>query len=73
MKNILLCIARFLDLAPSEYEKKMVEKIKNSYSSLRVSSRGVVSVSADEVINNPEFQDLYPKKEAINKISLKAT
>jgi len=69
MKNILLCIARFLDLAPSEAEKKMVDKIKNSYSSLKVSNRGVVSVSADEVINNPEFQDLYPKISEIVKRS----
>lgn len=69
MKNILLCIARFLDLAPSKDEKKMIEKIKNSYSSLRVSNRGVVSVLADEVINNPEFQELYPKVSKIVKKS----
>ncbi|CAD7560617.1 hypothetical protein CIP106467_0827 [Citrobacter europaeus] len=37
----------------------MVRKLKNTYSSLKVVGRGTITVSADEVINNPEFKELY--------------
>lgn len=43
MKIYFLNVLRFLGLAPSKDEENMVAKIKNSYSSLKVSNRGVVS------------------------------
>ncbi|HFU2860265.1 TPA: hypothetical protein ACGQ50_003850 [Enterobacter cloacae] len=54
-------IFSFVGLAPSKEEEEMVKKIKNTYTTLRVVGRGTVTVSADEVIGNPEFQDLYPR------------
>lgn len=65
MKNYFLKLLSLIGLAPTQDEKDMVRKIKNSYSSLKVSGRGVVSVSADEVINNPEFRNLYARASAI--------
>ena len=52
-------ILRFLGLAPGKDEEEMVRKLKNTYSSLKVVGRGTITVSADEVINNPEFKELY--------------
>ncbi|MDQ0020092.1 hypothetical protein [[Curtobacterium] plantarum] len=57
MKKLL----SFVGLAPRKDEEEMVEKIKNTYSSLKVVGRGTVTVSADEVIGNPEFRDLYAR------------
>lgn len=65
MKFYFFKFLSLIGLAPSKDEEEMVRKIKNSYSSLKVSGRGVVSVSADEVINNPEFKDLYARASAI--------
>lgn len=65
MKIYFLNVLRFLGLAPSKDEENMVAKIKNSYSSLKVSNRGVVSVSVDEVIKNSHFKDLYARASAI--------
>lgn len=54
-------LLRFLGLAPSKDEEEMVKKLRNTYTSLKVVGRGTVTVSADEVINNPEFKDLYER------------
>ena len=52
-------ILRSFGLAPGKDEEEMVRKLKNTYSSLKVVGRGTITVSADEVINNPEFKELY--------------
>lgn len=54
-------ILSFVGLAPNKDEEEMVRKIKNTYSTLKVVGRGTVTVSADEVIGNPEFRDLYAR------------
>jgi hypothetical protein len=50
----------YIGLAPTPEEMEMVNAINNTYESMKVVGRGTVTVSVEEVINNPEFKDLYP-------------
>lgn len=58
MRNKKRKILSYIGLAPTLEEEEMIEIINNTYKSAKVGRYGGISISAEEVINNPEFKGL---------------
>ncbi|WP_130413123.1 hypothetical protein [Fluviicoccus keumensis] len=56
-----------LGLSPSDDERKVMETVKKSYSSLRVVGRGTVVINPADVIKDDNFKVYYKKAAEIVK------